>query len=580
MKKLFILSVLSGLVMIACSKSETEKKDNTQEVQEEQPVRNPIKFTSEASKVGIDGYALQFDPGDNIAVVSYDYANETTKVCSDYAVFDGKVTSPSGTFTPNEYEYGDNWAGEADALSFYSFYPTSAALAISGTTATVGNITASQDGSLSSIVCWAKGSNIASSDEVKDGKVPSFSYSPVCALLKLNIVNNTPYVATSISNITFTAGSGNIAGNASLDLITGKLTGGNSSTITYEPASSLEIAGEGSATIYLAFIPATVSSWSIALTDSRGATCTFELNKNMPTSLLPGRLYERTLSINSIINVSGSSGTYNGVKFVRGFLKRTDNTSTSQTDMRFSDATVNPFEMIGFARATDDSYNQMYFAISDVNTIFGGTSGSSFESNSLQIGGHNYKVPSKDDFDAITKTATARTSNKPSINGSKKAWALVMVTLTDSESATGTDYKDLGFQSANTAANFLRGMLFFPDNGQVICSHIDDSKCDAITEEIWGDQTNLSPNTITTTQLMALIDNGCLFLPAIGGRSGADDSFVGRGNSGYYWSSTYKQSNRAHLLMFSNGSGSETYYCKITDYGIARKFPVPLVDAE
>lgn len=598
MKKLLALPVLTALLMmLACDKVSEETVQETPNTPEtEQLDLTPIVFQSKAAddtRVAIDGYDLKFSVGENIAVASYDYTNETSLLCSDYATFDdekGSITEPSasGKFNPQNEQYGSKWASSASLISFYSYYPTTAAAPIiTGTTATVSNIAATQDGTVNHIVCWAKGSKVATAAEVTAGNAPSFAFSPVCALLKLNIVNSDDNAASITSlSLEATTTSGYITGVASLNLLTGSLSGGSSTTITYSPDSPLAIANNGTQVIYLALIPnASITDWTLNITDSRGEHFLYETSwgdKDLPTALLPGRMYERTLTISSITGVSDLTPpyTYNGVKFVRGFLKRTDNTSTSQTNMRFSDATVNPFEMIGFARATDDSYNQMYFAISDVNTIFGGTSGSSFESNSLQIGGHNYKVPSKDDFEAITKTATARTSNKPSINGNKKAWALVMVTLTDSESATGTDYKDLGFQSANTNANFLRGMLFFPDNGQVICSHIDASKCDAITEEIWGDQTNLSPNTITTTQLMALIDNGCLFLPAIGGRSGTDDSFVGRGNSGYYWSSTYKSSTRAHLLMFSNGSGSETYYYKITDYGIARKFPVPLVDAE
>lgn len=578
MKKLFILSVLSGLVMIACSKSETEKKDNTQEVQEEQPVRNPIKFTSEASKVGIDGYALQFDPGDNIAVVSYDYANETTKVCSDYAVFDGKVTSPSGTFTPNKYEYGDDWAGEADALSFYSFYPTSAAPTISGTTATVGNITASQDGTLSSIVCWAKGSNIASADEVNDGKVPSFSYSPVCALMKLNIVNNTPYVATSISNITFTAGSGNIAGNASLDLITGKLTGGSSSTISYTPEPALEIGTGGNmATLYFAFIPAAVGSLEIALTDSHDATYTFELNKDMPTSLLPGRLYERTLSINSIIKVSGSLGTYNGVKFARGFLKRTDNTSTSQTNMRFSDATVNPMELLTFMNypesgsAWNADAQQMYFSRNELKTIFTGSNITNFSDYSISLNEKTYSVPTTSNYQSLF--STTRESNAPSINGSNKAWALVMVTLTDSNAAFGVDYTNKGFESANSRSNYLRGFLFFPDGASVICGNISDEKCDTFNDDVYGSKSTPSPNTITSSQLKALIDGGCLFLPLTGGQNGGLTGWVSRGNAGLYWCST---TTPGTIWVFTN----ENYVINSSSYGQGRHFPVALVEVD
>lgn len=589
MKKLLALPVLTALLMmLACDKVSEETVQETPNTPEtEQLDLTPIVFQSKAAddtRVAIDGYDLKFSVGENIAVASYDYTNETSPLCSDYATFDdegGTITEPSasGKFIPQNEQYGNTWASTAHVISFYSYYPTTAAApSITGTTATVSNIAATQDGTVNNIVCWAKGSNIASSDEVKDGKVPSFSYSPVCALLKLNIVNNTPYVATSISNITFTAGSGNIAGSAALDLITGKLTGGSSSTISYTPESALEIsAGGNMATIYFAFIPAAVGSLDIALTDSRGATCSFELNKDMPTSLLPGRLYERTLSINSIIKVSGSLGTYNGVKFARGFLKRTDNTSTNQTNMRISDATVNPMELLTFMNypesgsAWNADAQQMYFSRNELKTIFTGSNITNFSGYSITLNEKTYSVPTTSNYQSLF--STTRESNTPSINGSNKAWALVMVTLSDSNSAFGVDYTNKGFESANSRSNYLRGFLFFPDGASVICGNISAEKCNTFNDDVYGSKSTPSPNTITSSQLKALIVGGCLFLPLTGGQNGGLTDWISRGNAGLYWGST---TSPGTIWVFTN----EDYAIVSNAYGQGRHFPVALVEVD
>jgi len=594
MKKRYVLSAFA-LLLIACGKETETLLPETPEEQQpgtEQPEQHPIVFHSKAvddgTKVEINGFDLKFSTDEKIAVASYNYASETSPICSDYATFDdqsGTITEAcaSGDFIPHTTEYGSGWAGAASAISFYSYYPYSEALSISGTTATVTNLAATQDGTVNNIVCWAKGSTIASAAEVTAGNAPSFAFTPVCALLKLTIQNNSG-IAASISDITLRATGGNISGDASLNLLTGALSGGSSTSVAYHPASALGVDHSGSQTIYLGLIPnASITDWTISITDSRGTHFLYEysLNNDLPAALLPGRLYDRTITISGITGVAtlATPYTYNGVKFVRGFLKRSENTTTEATKMSISDATSNPFELIDFARATDDSYKQMYFANTDLNTIFNGTSGTNFDSNSIQIGEHYYKVPSKTNYETITKTAAERTSNKPTINSTPKAWALVMVTLSDSKSATGTEYKDLGFQSANTTANYLRGFLFFPDSSNAFCSYIDNSKCDALSEVIWGNQTTPSPNTITTTQLMTLINGGCLFLPAIGGRNGSDSAFVGRGNTGYYWSSTYKSTTTAWLWMFSQGQEGDWYYYRMASYASSRIFPVALVNA-
>lgn len=585
MKRIVVLFAMAVLFFCGCNKDQIGNKASEEGASS--TIMKPIKFTSYASesdktvesKVEINGYDLKFSVGERMAVVSYNFASETTPLQKDYAVFDGSTASASGTFTPSEHNYGEEWAGTASAVSFYSFYPSPAAApTITKTNATVTNIAAEQDGTLSSIVCWAKGSNVATADEVKDGSAPSFNYSPVCALLKLSIVNNDNANATSLSSIVLRAKSGNnIAGNAILNLLTGAISAapsGSSSSVAYTPASALQLAKDGgSTTVYLSLIPTTITSIDFAFTDSRSGAAidyayTASLNKDLPAALLPGRLYERTLTISSIIptSVSGSAGTCAGVKFVRGFLNRTSPTTTTVSDMLISDATTNPLEILDYTNqaASADSYN-MYFAFNELLTIMGGASGSSFESNTISISGSSYKVASKANLEALTSTTR---SNAATINGSEKAWSCVKVTLTDSKAACGTDYYNRGFSANTTSDNFIKGLLFFPDGATVSCNSINAANCDIFTKELIAD-----PSTITSSQLKVLVKGGCLFMPFVGGHTNTP-TWNSRGGNGYLWTSTYTTGS---VILVIDGSSTPASI-NTTTYSAKRHFPVMLVD--
>lgn len=575
MKKFFVFTIMISLLISGCGKEFTG--DINKGPVSEDSVLNPIVFSStsseQASRVTIDGYTLKFTAGDKIAVASYNFASETAPITSDYANYDGAVESTSGTFTPATNVYGATWAGAAAGVSFYSYYPASAAPSITGTNAAITNIATSQDGSLSNILCWAKGSKVATAADVTAGKAPSFSFSPVCALLKLTIINNDDTNDTSLSSISFTATSGNkIAGAAALNLLTGALSGGTSATLEYTPASNLELSKSGgSTTLYLALIPTTISSLNSYFTDTRAGYCyTAAFNKALPEALLPGRMYERTLTISDIsfTGISGSLSTYNGIKFANGFLKRSNKESTSSGDMVFSDATTNPLEILNYANESTlaNSYH-MYFSWNELNTIFDGESNNSFDSKTITINTVDYKVPSSSNYTDLV--STTRSSNAPTINGSPKAWSCVKVMLSDSYFAIGTDYSGKGFESNNTAADYIRGMLFFPDGSTVTCGDIDASKCDSFTNDIVA-----NPNTITTKQLDILIDGGCLFVPFVGGHS-KTPAWVSRGSNGYLWSSTYTTGCVIVVI-----TGSSPVGIAQNTYSGARRFPVILVKAD
>lgn len=579
MKKTILLSLAAAFLFYGCGKEtpvEQIPADSPEEPSVVDPVLKPIVFTSKASdddvKVTLDGFNLKFTEGDKIAVASYNFASETSPIHSNYATYDGTETSASGTFTPaSGSEYGATWAGSASAVSFYSYYPTTAAPSISGTTATVTNIAATQDGTVSNILCWAKGSQVATAAEVTDGNAPSFNYSPVCALVKLTIKNVDTINAASL-NVSWTATSNSfIAGSASLNLLTGVLSGGDAKTVSYSSGASpivLEKAGDDDEVdIYLSFIPAEITSWDLSITDSReNFVLSTSLDRDWPTMLLPGRMYARTLSVSHVTGVTGSLGTYAGVPFVRGFLKRTGSDNTAVADMSISDATADPLEILNYTNkaSSEDSYN-MYFSWNELNTIFGGTASNSFETNTIKLGEANYKVPSQTNLETLTSTTR---SNAPSINGTAKAWSCVKVTLTDSFSAFGTDYSNKGFESNNTSSDYIKGILFFPDSSTITCSDIDASKSDVFSSDIYQ-----SPNEITSSQLMALVKGGCLFLPFVGGHTTAP-AWNSRGSNGYIWSSSYTAGRV--LLVFESGSGN----ISTSTYNGTRHFPVMLIDAD
>lgn len=579
MKKTILLSLAAAFLIYGCGKEtpvDQIPSDSPEEPSVVDPVLKPIVFTSKASdddvKVTLDGFNLKFTEGDKIAVASYNFASETSPIHSNYATYDGTETSASGTFTPaSGSEYGATWAGSASAVSFYSYYPTTAAPSISGTTAAVTNIAATQDGTVSNILCWAKGSQVATAAEVTEGNAPSFNYSPVCALLKLNIVNNDDTNATSLSSLTLTATSGNnIAGSASLNLLTGTLSGGESSSVTYSPAEALVIAKNGGrTTLYIAFIPTTINSLRFSFSDTReNYVYSSTLDRVFPEVFLPGRLYERTLTITKIsqTNVSGSLDKYNNIKFIRGFLKRTGTSTDTVSDMRISDATVNPLEILDYANsATSSPSYYMYFAWSEILKIFADTTTEqSFETNSITIEGKSCSVPSKANLESLV--STTRESNAPTINSVQKAWACVKVNLADSYTILGIDYSAKGFETAEAfGGKWIKGLLFFPDGGTVICPEISADNCNDIKKE----------NEISSAQLFALVNDGCLFVPCVGGHS-ATPTWANRGTWGYAWSSTVESSNH-YILTFKHGNSGSI---SIGTYAVTRHFPVMLIDAD
>lgn len=562
MKKI-IIPLIAAILLAGCGKE--QNNDMAEAVINGGSVLNPIVFTSTASdkgtKVEIDGYSLKFSVEENIAVASYNFASETTPLQIDYATFDGAEASASGTFTPHTHAYGAEWAGAASAVSFYSYYPTTAEdPTISGTTATITNIGTSQNGTLSNIVCWAKGSHVATAAEVTAGNAPSFHYAPVCSLLKLTIVNNDDTNATSLSSITLTATSGNnIAGDASLNLLTGSFSGGSSKTITYRPASPLEIAKNGTQVIYLALIPnASITDWTLNITDSRGEHFLYETSwgdKDLPTALLPGRMYERTLTISSITGVSDLTPpyTYNGVKFVRGFLKRTTTDSTDASDMRISDATDDPLELLEYAnKSITDSYN-MFFSKTDINSIFGSPG-----TGSISISEQSYKVATESNLQGLYALADSRDSNVPTINGTQKTWSFLRVTLADS------NYPEKGFLGNKS---YIDGILYFPDGASVLCTDINKDKCEVQSASITE-----SPNTVTTTTLKLLVNGGCLFIPLVGGENSGRNDWTSRGKNGYCRSATDTQT-----LVINN---TDKYTHSTAGYNVDRHFPVALVYAD
>lgn len=527
----------------------------------------PIVFQSKAAddtRVAIDGYDLKFSVGENIAVASYDYTNETSPLCSDYATFDdegGTITEPSasGKFIPQNEQYGSKWASSASVISFYSYYPTTAAApSITGTTATVSNIAATQDGTVNHIVCWAKGSKVATAAEVTAGNAPSFAFSPVCALLKLNIVNSDDNAASITSLSLEATTSGYITGVASLNLLTGSLSGGSSTTITYSPDSPLAIAKNGTQVIYLALIPnASITDWKLNITDSRGEHFLYETSwgdKDLPTAILPGRMYERTLTISSITGVSDlASYTYNGVPFVRGFLKREDKTKTEASDMSISDATDDPLELLEYAnKSITDSYN-MFFSKTDINSIFGSSG-----TGSISISEQSYKVATESNLQGLYALANSRDSNVPTINGTQKTWSFLRVTLADS------NYPEKGFLGDKS---YIGGILYFPDGASVLCTDINKDKCEEQSASITA-----SPNTVTTTTLKLLVNGGCLFIPLVGGENGDRNDWTSRGKNGYCRSATNTQT-----LVINN---TDKYSQTTAGYNIDRHFPVMLIYAD
>lgn len=306
-KHIFILPALIVVALVGCNKPE---RDVTQEeVQPRQEwTEGTFAFSSQfgaATKVGLNAdNSLFWTAGDKIAV--YDYKKSTTtKVQQDGSAISGGEGTTAAKFTPETHSASSDWYDGGDAASqaysFFAWYPLNGSIPTpdESPVVTVGNVNATQTqaaGIGSYIICWAESETTKT--VLESGTAPTFSFAPKTALLKLTIKNSAD-LPTKITSLRISAASGNIAGNASLNLATGVLSGGASNSITYTPSDPIEIAAGATASVpvLISVLPGTPGTLSVSMSH---AGYIYTVSDITLATIESGHVYAKTATITGI----------------------------------------------------------------------------------------------------------------------------------------------------------------------------------------------------------------------------------------------------------------------------------------
>ena len=313
MKRNILIPALLLMAVAACNKSVEAPGPQT-----EKETGAPIHFISNAqggdTKVTLDGLNLKWAAGDQIAVYSYK-DEETSPAAMNLCSLTSGAGEATATFAPTTNLFGEGWVADgaaSDDYTFYSWYPTSAAPTSSSET--VANVAAAQnEGHLGDyLICWAQGSETKTRAEVIAGDTPSFAFSPKVALLKVSIKNISENDVT-LNSIHVETDSGNIAGNVTLDVKAGTISGGSSSSIEYTPSAQISIdAGATSAEHTIAVLPNEGNLTITAASDDFNLVFT----SNGIGSVSEGHCYSVTIYITS--SAAKTPLPYNDPDFVNG----------------------------------------------------------------------------------------------------------------------------------------------------------------------------------------------------------------------------------------------------------------------
>lgn len=219
-------------------------------------------YTGNVSKVGLNSdISLYWTSGDRLVVYSY---NGDEIVCQDVTTLFSGQGSSVGRFAPETYSDSESWYdpdAESQDYDFYAWYPAVPVEDPVSKVISIPNVSSDQSESSGIgpyLICWAKAETNKST--LAAGSAPNLSFSPKSALLKLTLKNSRDSLIT-INSIKLEADA-NIAGDANLNLGTGDLGAGNTSVITYTPASPIVLAS-GAKTL----VPVNVSMLPCAATN-------------------------------------------------------------------------------------------------------------------------------------------------------------------------------------------------------------------------------------------------------------------------------------------------------------------------
>ena len=253
MKKMYFIPAMMLIALAACNKNTDVVTDESRpESRQESAVGVPVTFSTEAmnsgTKATLDGVTLKWAAADKIAVYSYK-GSAAAPQAKDLCVLDSGAGATSATFAPVNNNLSGDWIDVAggsagDTYTFYSWYPANG-YSLTGSSETLTHLSASQTlsaGVGSYLICWAQGNETKTHANVAAGYMPSFSYTPKVALVKVKL-HNASGVSVSIRKIIVTADNdAKIAGNVSLNVKTGALGTGSASKIEFDLGENVAIA--------------------------------------------------------------------------------------------------------------------------------------------------------------------------------------------------------------------------------------------------------------------------------------------------------------------------------------------------
>lgn len=166
---------------------------------------------------------------------------------------------------------------------------------------------------------------------------------------------------------------------------------------------------------------------------------------------------------------------------------------------------------------------------------------------------NTYGKPSIDDLWLMAAYTPREDRIFPTINGSRGYFSRVLVDLTGSAFAgKGLTKSDGTAYDGTNKTNYIVGILCYPDGAVINCSPL----------KSWNNKTFTDP-IIAYDIIAVLIKEGCIFLPAVGGKI-TDGWIMGHsGHGGMYGSSTLQNGGNSMISMYFITSEFTTFSANV-----------------
>ena len=278
-----------------------------------------------------------------------------------------------------------------------------------------------------------------------------------------------------------------------------------------------------------------------AANDGSGVKATCTVTVSVP-GLLAGKFTINASGDQVRFSQGNLQATYNGSSWIWAFAEH-------QWDYigNGGDATVGN-EMV----TTTDPY------ISGPGTVdlFGWVGASSIWTGAAQYGitsstiasyGNSNTESLKSDWGTLTITNGGNTANSGWYTLSDAEWTYLCNTRSGGNVNNFANAR-YTLATINTDGTPVKGLIIFPDG--VTIANSEATSWGKINDKTDGDNWANSTHC-NTTEWTALAAKGCVFLPAVGSRSGTTVSFPG--TRGFYWSSVTIYASTAKYLAFNEG---------------------------